>query len=215
MYWLDTLLLTLIGLGGLWGLWSGFVLQMARLVSMSLAVGAAVLLNEPVKQFLLEEVIVGADPRLAQGIAYGVVALLTFLILMYFARKLRRTVRTSELAWLDRWLGFLLSAGKVTAFLAVLCLLAERFPHEKTQGLVRESVLVPVFAQGAGTTISWLPERYQGELDSALSGLGKGKEGTGDRAREIPEGLRPLLNPKGGAGIDLAGLLSGFDVPKD
>lgn len=212
MYWLDTLLISLIALGGLLGLWSGFVLQVARLLSMSLALSAAVFLNDPATQFLQEQVVVGAEPRVAQVAAYVTVFLLTYLILIYLARQLRKTVRTSELAWLDRVLGCLLSAGKVTAFLSALCLLAVHYPHPTTQEWAQNSTLVPVFAQGVDTTLSWLPEKYRPELGNGIPGLnpvlgGKEEKKSGkERAGDGKDRIRLEL-PGGGLGLGIQGLL--------
>lgn len=171
MYWLDTLLVVLLSLGALLGLWTGFLWQVARLLSLSLAMAATIFLNEPTAAVLRENLLAGVEPRVAQVIAYIVVFLVSYLLVFYVARMVHHGVRTSELEWLDRVLGALFGAAKIALVLSGLCLLAAHYPHPTAQAWMKESTLVPLFARGLESGLTWVPDRYRVELAEGVEGL--------------------------------------------
>lgn len=173
MYWLDTLLLTLLALGGLLGLWSGFLWQVARLAALSLALSATVLCNVSAAAFLHEQLLVGAEPRLCQAVAYIAVFLIVYLAVFYFARMLHRGIQYSDMQWLDRLFGAVLGAGKISLVLAGLCLVATHSSHPTTQQCLKESRVAPLLAQGMEWTLIWVPEKYRGELAQGIQGFGE------------------------------------------
>jgi membrane protein required for colicin V production len=171
MHWLDTLLLVLLGLGALLGLWTGFLWQVARLLSLSLALTATVCLNEPTSQLLRDNLLAGAEPRVAQVVAYIAVFLLAYLLIFYVARLVHHGVRTSDLEWLDRVLGCVFGLAKFALILSGLCLLAAHYPHPTAQAWLKESTLAPLFAKGLESGLTWVPERYRVELADGVAGL--------------------------------------------
>lgn len=177
MYWLDTLLLSLLGLGALLGLWSGFLWQVARMAALSLALTAMVLCNESAAAFLHEELLTGMEPRVCQALAYVAVFLIVYLAVFYLARMLHRSVQMSDLEWLDRVCGALLGAVKICVVLAVLCLVAAHSSHPTMQDWLKESKIAPVLARGLQGALIWVPEKYRLELAQGIQGVGEMFEG--------------------------------------
>lgn len=173
MYWLDTLILSLLGLGALLGLWSGFLWQVARLAALSLALSAAVFCNESAAAFLRENMLAGAEPRIVQAVAYISIFLIVYLAVFYIARILHRGVQMSELRWLDRLCGAALGAAKICLVMSVLSLIATHSSHPATQECLKESRLAPVLAQGMEWTLHCIPERYRTELADGIQGMGE------------------------------------------
>ncbi|MFO0969562.1 MAG: CvpA family protein [Gemmataceae bacterium] len=171
MYWLDTAILSLLGIGALLGLWSGLLWQIARIVSLGLAFAITVVANESSAEFLHQHLLGGAEPRVAQGVAYVAVFLAVYLITFYIARVLHSAVQASDLEWLDRLLGAAFGAAKIAIVIAILCLFATHSTHPAPQTWLKESRLAPVFAQGLQTALALLPEKYRSEMIEGVKGL--------------------------------------------
>src|SRR5688500_12136659 len=122
MHWLDTTILTLLGLGAGLGAWSGFVWQIARILTLGVGLYGAVVFHEPASQMLQDSVLQGADSRIVRPAAYLMVFLIIYLVLFYSARLVRSFIRATDLETLDRLLGAALGAGKVALFIGVVCL---------------------------------------------------------------------------------------------
>jgi len=173
MYWLDTLILTLLGIGALLGLWSGFLWQVARMAALSLGFSATILGNEWATGVLHDHLLAGAEVRVCQAVAYVAVFLIVYLAILQVARMLHRGVRNSELQWLDRLFGALLGAGKFGIVLGALCLVAAHSNHPTPQGWLKESLVAPALVKGMEWGIVWMPERYRLEVAQALRGVGE------------------------------------------
>jgi membrane protein required for colicin V production len=171
MHWLDSTLLALVGLGAGFGLWTGLLWQMARLVSLGAAFVATVIANDSAAAFLREHILVAAEMHVAQAVGYVVVFILVYLLTLQLARLLHHSIQTSDLEWLDRLLGAGLGAAKVGLVLSGLCLAGAHYPHPTTQDLLKESTLAPVLASGMESALAWLPEEYRTELALNWEGI--------------------------------------------
>src|SRR5947209_15620594 len=123
MYWLDVVLLVLLGLGAALGFWSGLVMQVARLVSLGSAIWATLALNEPATRLLHERVAPETNVGVLHGIAYIAVFLVVYIALFALSRLVYKLVRASKLVLLDRVTGAVLGAMKMALILAPVCLL--------------------------------------------------------------------------------------------
>src|SRR4051794_2044148 len=112
MYWLDTLLLVLLGLGAVLGFMSGLLWQVARIVTLAAALMATIACNEPATHFCREQVLREADPRISQAVAYVLVFLAVYLILFLATRLLYQCIKATKLQTADRLLGALFGTGK-------------------------------------------------------------------------------------------------------
>ncbi len=189
MFWLDIVILVLLGLGAGLGFWSGLLWQVARVVSLGLALYATILLNESATQFL-EEVVRGIDAHVAQGIAYVGVFLGIYLTLFLFTRLLHKAIKATHLELLDRLLGALLGAAKMGAVVAAACLGLASLAVPTTEDWLAHSTLAPLFARGAETAVAMIPEDYR---DRASEGLEQVKE-----TLQRPAWPRRAAEPRGG-----------------
>src|SRR5262245_15566138 len=102
MYWLDTTLLAIIGLGAVLGLWSGFLSQVERLVSLALPVYLTIVANDYAVSLLKEGLFRDTDARIIQTIAYVLVFLAVYLVMYLLTRLVHHSMRTADLVLFDR-----------------------------------------------------------------------------------------------------------------
>jgi uncharacterized membrane protein required for colicin V production len=171
MYWLDTLLLALVGLGAALGFFSGFLWQIARILTLGIALLATIACNEPASLFLRDQLLRDADPRFAQASAYVLVFLLVYVALFLATRLLHEGIRAADLELLDRMLGGLFGAGKMALILGACCLAAANYPHPATRAWMTKSALAPVFADGMEHVLVIIPEEYKENLRGTLVSL--------------------------------------------
>jgi membrane protein required for colicin V production len=167
MYWLDTIILILLGLGAGLGFWSGLLWQIARVLSLGLALYATILFNEPATKFL-DEVVRGIDPRVAQGIAYVVVFLGVYLSLFLLTRLLHKMIKAAHLELFDRLLGGLLGAAKMGVVIAIACAVLAAVALPMTQDWMQQSTLAPLFVRGTEATLDLIPMQYRSRVDDGL-----------------------------------------------
>ncbi len=86
MYWLDTLLVALLALGAALGFYSGFLCQIARILTFAIALMATIAFNDPATRLCQEQFLQGADSRIAQATAYVLVFLLVYISLFLATR---------------------------------------------------------------------------------------------------------------------------------
>ena len=164
MYWFDTTMLVLLGLGALLGAWSGLIGQIARFVCLGISVYAAVLLHEPVARILQESVLLGAGAQVVRVVAGIVVFVIVFVIVHYTSRLARSGVRAADLESFDRLLGGLFGAAKMALLLGVICLTLASYKHPTTEAIYARSSLAPAFADGMEWIVHVIPEEWKTHL---------------------------------------------------
>jgi uncharacterized membrane protein required for colicin V production len=171
MYWLDTLLLAILALGAALGFFSGFLWQIARILTLGIALLATIACNDAASHFLRDQLLREADPRIAQAIAYVLVFLLVYVALFLATRLLYEGIRAADLELLDRLLGGLFGAGKMALILGACCLAAANYPHSATRGWMTKSALAPAFAEGMEHVLIIIPDEYKENLRGTLVSL--------------------------------------------
>jgi membrane protein required for colicin V production len=171
MYWLDTLLLALLALGVTLGFFSGFLWQIARILTLALSLVATVICNEPASLFCREQLLRDADPRIAQAVAYVLVFLVVYVVLFLATRLLYEGIRAADLEVFDRVLGGLFGAAKMALVLGACCLGAANYPHPTTRDWMAKSTLAPAFADGMEHVLIIIPEDYKENLRGTLVSL--------------------------------------------
>lgn len=198
MYWLDTTLLALVGLGAVLGMWSGLFWQLARLASLALAIYATVSANDSVTQVLNTGPLRDADVRVIQTVAYVLVFLAVYLVLYLSSRLIHRSIRAADLVLFDRFLGGLLGASKMVFVLSALCLGAASYQHPLPQEWMAKSRLAPVLAHGLEKMLVVIPDEYKESFRGTLESLGalmarNSQEGV--MAEQPHESKKNLLEP--------------------
>jgi uncharacterized membrane protein required for colicin V production len=171
MFWLDTTILVLIGLGTVLGIVSGFLWQVARILSLVLSLYASILLNDWVVGQCREMLLRDADPRLIQILAYVFVFMAVYFVLYQFVWVCDRFIRTVRLQPVDRFLGALVGGCKMALLLAGVSLGLAHYPTATTQEVMEKSALAPVLAGAMEMVIAVIPQEYKTELCNGLAEL--------------------------------------------
>jgi membrane protein required for colicin V production len=171
MYWLDTLLLVFLAVGAALGFFSGFLWQIARILTLAIAVVATVVCNDPASLFCREQLLRDADPRVAQAVAYVLVFLSVYVVLFLATRLLYKGIRAADLEIVDRLLGGLFGAAKMAMIAGACCLGTANYPHPTTRDWIAKSTLAPALADGMEQVLIIIPEDYKENLRGTLVSL--------------------------------------------
>jgi membrane protein required for colicin V production len=171
MYWLDTLLLALLALGATLGFFSGFLWQIARILTLATALVVTVACNEPASLFCRDQLLRDADPRVSQAVAYVLVFLVVYLVLFLATRLLYAGIRATDLVVVDRLLGGLFGAGKMALILGACCLAGANYPHQTTRDWMARSALAPTFSDAMEQVLYIIPDKYKENLRGTLVSL--------------------------------------------
>ncbi|HWY86843.1 MAG TPA: CvpA family protein [Gemmataceae bacterium] len=171
MYWLDTLILALLVLGAALGFFSGFLWQIARILTLGTALLVTVTCNDPASHFCRDQLLRGADPRVAQAVAYVLVFLVVYLVLFLAARLVYAGIRATDLVAVDRLLGGAFGAGKMALILGACCLAAANYPHQTTRDWMAKSALAPTFSDAMEHVLYIIPDEYKENLRGTLVSL--------------------------------------------
>ena len=168
MHWLDTTILVLIGVGATFGAMSGLLMQVARVVGLSVAVYAAIALNEWASHTLEEAVFQEADPRVSGALAYVLVFVVVYLAIHLATLLLERGLKAVKLQTMNRVLGGGLGAVKTALVLGGIFLAMMHFSHPRTDELLQKSAIAPVLATATETMVSVIPSEQMQEWRSGV-----------------------------------------------
>src|SRR5262245_55749852 len=79
MYWLDTTILAILGIGAIFGALNGLLMQLARLVGFAVALYAAIYFNDGATTLIQQSFVQDAEPLVARIVAYVAVFLVVYL----------------------------------------------------------------------------------------------------------------------------------------
>jgi uncharacterized membrane protein required for colicin V production len=191
MYWLDTTILAILGVGAVFGALSGLLMQLARLVGFAVALYAAIACNDGASALVQRSFVQDADPLVARIVAYVVVFLVVYLSIFLTTVALERGMKAVKLQVVNRVLGALLGAAKLGLLLGALFLGVRHYPSDATREMMRRSTLAPVLAQGAENLVVALAAEYRDELRGGLDELGNTLRNAGDAPPEATEQEAP------------------------
>jgi membrane protein required for colicin V production len=182
VYWLDTVIVTILLIGALLGAVSGLVWQLARVASFGVALYAAIYLNDWATGVLRDLVFQGADPRVAMVLAYLVVFLTIYLVFFALTVLIEHGMTVVSLQPLNKVLGAGLGAVKAGLVLGAIFLGLASYPHTETQELINRSSLAPALADGTQLVIVAIPQEYKDWLSTGFEQL---REMVKDRAAAL------------------------------
>lgn len=169
MHWLDTTFLVLLAAGAGLGFCSGLLWQLARVLSLGIALFATFTLHEPTVEFLQINVLREADANVVKGAAYLLVFVLGYILLLSLAHLMQRMLQASGFTWLDRFLGAGLGAAKTAAVLAGVCLLLSRLPNPLVQDSLAQSTLAPTLSRGMESALALIPDDLKRDFADSVS----------------------------------------------
>ena len=171
MHWLDTLLLALLAVGGVLGFFTGLLWQIARILTLGIAVLATALCNDSVTRMCRDHLLLDADPRIAQWVAYVAVFLAVYIVLFLATRLLHAGIRATELEGMDRLLGAMFGAAKMAIILGGCCLTAINYGQATTRAWLEKSTLATSLADAAEHAVTVIPDEYKENLRDTLISL--------------------------------------------
>jgi membrane protein required for colicin V production len=169
MYWLDGILLVGIGIGALLGARSGFLQQVSRVVGLTVAFYTAFLVNDWCAGALLEYVLRGTEEYVARFLGFLLVFFGIYLAIFYGARLIQQFIRAINLDSVDRLLGAIVGALKMTLFMAFVCLGLTNFPHPKSQEVIAQSVVAPALVAGLELVVRAIPSYYKEQFQNGVA----------------------------------------------
>jgi membrane protein required for colicin V production len=171
MYWLDTTILVLLGLGTLLGAVSGFLWQAARIAGLGVSLYAALHLNAEVVAWVRESLLPATEPRFIRPAAFVAVFAGIYLAIFGVTLLLEKALRVAHLKPFDRLAGAGFGGLKAVLLLGALCLGMASFPHPATEEWMTKSALAPALAEGMNAVLAVLPSQYTDELRTGLHNL--------------------------------------------
>lgn len=168
MHWLDSTLLALLAIGAVVGFMSGLLWQVARVVSLGVALWATLLFHEPAVKLVSEFVLQGADSNLIRVVAYAVVFLIVYFLLVLATKLVQKMVEASGFSWLDRCLGACLGVTKTAIILGGVCLLISRATNPSMQEWMTRCSIAPSLAHSTESALTLIPEDYKRSLADTL-----------------------------------------------
>ena len=191
MTWVDAAVIAVVVISAILAFLRGFVREVlgigARIGAAVLAVWATPQVRPQFEQWL------SGRPGLAEPVAYGVVFLLSLLILLLLCRWIGALVRASVLGGLDRTLGLLFGLARGAALVVLAYILAGFvIPVERWPTPVLEARTLPFAYEGA----SWVAGRLPADYRPRIYRPPEGRQATAaDLLRASPRGraLGPAL----------------------
>ena len=192
MYWLDTAILALVGVGAVLGAWTGILKQAVRVVGFSASLAATIFFHGWAANWLQQAFFQGADPAIPNVLSYAVVFVTIMLAFQVTALAVEACLKAVKLKWLDRLCGAGVGSIKAALILGVVFLTVISYPHPSTQEVMRQSRLAPVLAGGMELSLRAVPAQYTNDL---RAGMEKLKEAADQKAKEIA-GQATTPNPE-------------------
>src|SRR5262245_44993752 len=168
MYWLDFVLLLVLGIGAFLGARSGLLWQVARVVTFFLAIYACIHYHTDIAGVLLQN-LSGASPTVTWLLAYLVTFLSVYAVCMLITYVLEKALRAAKLKPMDRLLGALvgvLKAGLLAG--AILLGVALYASPDEADGPLSQSKVAPVLLKTMRVVIVAVPQQYKDRLGDTL-----------------------------------------------
>jgi len=185
MYWLDFVLLLVLGIGAFLGARSGLLWQVARIVTFFLAVYACIHYHGIAAGWLLQH-LRAESPVVPWLLAYLVTFLAVYAVCMVITYVLERMLRAAKLKPMDRLLGAGVGALKA-GLLAGAILLGVALYDPDADGVLGESKVAPALLKTMRVVIVAVPQQYKDKLGDTLERLKHvGTEKVKERVLDAP-----------------------------
>jgi membrane protein required for colicin V production len=200
MPWLDIVLVLVMLVGGLLGLRSGLLWQVARIVIFAAAIYACIHYHGHAVKFLSEN-FDGLASETSSLLAYVVTFLGVCLAGFLITFVLESFLRATNLKPLDRVLGAIFGIVKTALLCGGLLTGGMLYGSEKTRDMVGESNFAPPLLKGMSLVLAAVPEKVKQDLDDALEKMKRhqaekaGEGAPADSREPRPKPQRPTFGP--------------------
>jgi membrane protein required for colicin V production len=171
MFWLDTVILVTLGAGTLFGALSGMLRQVARLVGFGLALYGSIYFNATATQWLGNNLMEEADPRVVRAAAYVGVFLGVLLVVMLVTALLDRALVAAKLKPMDRLLGAGLGLVKTALILGALLMGIVLYAQPGPDGVMSKSVLAGHMVRAMDRLVVAIPGEFKQAVQTELGRL--------------------------------------------
>jgi membrane protein required for colicin V production len=171
MYWLDGILLVGMGIGALLGARSGFLNQVGRVVGVAVAFYTAFIVNDGASKLLIDYLLINTEEYAARILAFLLIFFSVYLAIYVSTRLIERFIKAVKIDSVDRLLGAIVGAGKMTLLMALLCLGLTYFPHPKSREVVSQSVVAPALVIGLEMVIDAVPSYYREQIHRGVESM--------------------------------------------
>ena len=187
MYWLDFVLLVVLGIGALLGARSGLLWQVARVVTFALAIYACVKYHHLAADWL-EANLTGMSALVSGLLAYGVTFLTVYLVCFLVFHMLEKALRAAHLKPMDRLLGAAVGVLKAPLLAGAVLMGVALYATPQSDDTLAGSKIAPVLLQEMRVVIVAVPQKYKDDLVHTLDRL---KKEAADKAKEKAEKKEP------------------------
>ncbi len=126
---IDIVILVIIGIGTVWGMMKGFIMQLSSLVGLIVGLLVARALFAEVGAWLAPAI--GVSVTIARVLSFFMLWIVVPLLFSLFASFMSKALQAIHLGWLNRWLGGGLGAIKCMLLVGMLTQLIEYVDTEK------------------------------------------------------------------------------------
>jgi membrane protein required for colicin V production len=180
MYWLDFVLLVILGIGALLGARSGLLWQVARVVTFALAIFTCVKYHHVAADWLTRN-ITGISPLVSGLLAYGVTFLAVYLVCFLVFHMLEKALRAANLKPMDRLLGAVAGVLKASLLAGAVLMGVALYATPESDDTLAQSKIAPVLLKEMRVVIVAVPQKYKDDLSHTLDRLKK------DAANKVKE----------------------------
>ena len=165
MNWIDTAILSVIGLSILIGIFRGFVREAMSLVNWTLAIGGGIYFHDLASGYLKNYI---ASDAIRSVVAFGIVFLIILISCSIITHFISLLVRKSGLGGTDRMLGLVFGFVRGILVCSIL-LLVVSFSPVKKQPIWHQAMFTPYF----NPIMSWLNDNVPDKVNFAKDALDK------------------------------------------
>jgi membrane protein required for colicin V production len=175
MHWLDFVLILVLGVGGLLGLRSGLLWQVARIVIFAAAVYCCIQYHD-IPVAWIKDNFTGLTPVTTALVAYIVtflgVCLAGFLITFF----LESLLRAAHLKLIDRLLGGVFGVLKAALLCGGVLTGIVLYGPPQSKEVIADSTLAPQMLEGMRYVLALVPEKVKEELSHSIQEIKKQHE---------------------------------------
>jgi uncharacterized membrane protein required for colicin V production len=164
MHWLDITILVVLGIGAVFGFWSGLLWQIARVLGLIFSLYLAIAINTPVSEWLGQQW-QDTSAAICRVAAFVLIFLSVYLTLYLATCLIHKAIKETKLEMVDRMLGAILGMAKMGVVVSGICAGLTVLALPMTQAWLEQSTLAPHFARGTDVAIRLIPQHYRDRVD--------------------------------------------------
>jgi uncharacterized membrane protein required for colicin V production len=167
MNWLDSVIVALLATAAVLGAFSGLLMQVFRLVGFGASLYGSLRFHVAIVPWLRDNLMQGADPRALSLVAFGGLFVGIYLSIFVATLLMEKGVRATQLQFLNRSFGAVLSVAKMSLLVGGACYALERLPYEPTKQAIEASRLAVLMARGIDRGAGLVPEEWKKDLSDS------------------------------------------------